>query len=274
MKSLIVVGYGNMAEAILAHNSFLAKTYDIFIAGRNLQKINSFISAHNLKAQSLETKCSDEKYVIECDGKNILLCIKPHAIENFIFKGKAKCVYSVLAGVNVDKLREHIDVICVIRAMPNIAARSKLSATAFYTHSMMPEDEFKLLLQNEIYPFIESFGIALKVQQEKLIESSIATSGSGIAFLALVAESLVDAGILEGLTYTQSIALVRQCFIGFAKELGHKTPSELKYTISSPGGTTIRGLNALEQSGVRGAIINAAHIAAQYAKDCITHKTK
>ena len=267
MKMLLVVGYGNMAKAILAQNTFIAQHYHLLISGRDSQKIQNFISSNHLNAQAFLTTQEQGQYVLDCENKDILLCTKPKGLESFIFKGKADNVYSVLAGVGIAYIQSHIQSHCIIRLMPNIAAHSKSSATAFY---YCHQNNLDSILQREIRAFIESFGSAVRVDNEILIESSIATSGSAIAFLSLVAESLIDAGVLEGLTHAQSEALVKQCFAGFAKELAHKSPSELKYAISSPGGTTIRGLSALEECGVRGAFIKAAHIAAQYAKDCAT----
>lgn len=272
MKPLLVLGYGNMAQAILAQNPFITAHYELYIAGRDSKKAKDFVSACELSAKILPAHSNHQgQYEIDCNGKDMLLCIKPKGLESFVFKGKARCVYSVLAGVSIKSIQAHIQSTYIVRLMPNIAAHSKLSATAFY---YLPNTNKTLsILHKEVIPFIESFGNAVQVDNESLIESSIAPSGSGIAFLALIAESLIDAGVLEGLTYAQSVALVKQCFAGFSAELAHKSPSELKYAISSPGGTTIRGIQALEQSGVRGALINAAHIAAQYAKDSITaHK--
>ncbi|WP_334084267.1 pyrroline-5-carboxylate reductase [Helicobacter typhlonius] len=268
MKTLLVLGYGNIAQAILCKNLHIATHYDeIFIIGRDSKKAQDFIESYLPSAQVLPAHTNNQgQYEIECEGKDILLCTKPKGIESFRFIGKARCVYSVLAGVSVKAIQSHIESTYIVRAMPNIAALSKLSATAFYYAQEGAGADS--ILHIEVIPFIESFGNAVQVDNEILIESSIAPSGSGIAFLALVAESLIDAGVLEGLTHAQSSALVKQCFAGFSAELAHKSPSEIKYAISSPGGTTIRGIKSLEQSGVRGAFIEAAHIAAQYAKDC------
>lgn len=270
MKTLIVIGYGNMAKAILSQNVFIKAHYHTLVAGRNITKIHHFIDEHCPYAEAYATNMSKQKYRIDCQDKDVLLCIKPKAMEHFIFEGRARCVYSVLAGVGIESLSQAIKAHYIIRLMPNIAAHSKLSATAFYCHkSENALNDVDSILQSDIKPFIESFGTGIMLDNEELIESSIATSGSGIAFLALVAESLIDAGVLEGLTHAQSLALVRQSFVGFADILKSKSPSELKYAISSPGGTTIRGLSALEQNGIRGAFINAAHISAQYARDLL-----
>lgn len=269
-KTLVVVGYGNMAKAILSKNSFVAQHYHLVITGRYAPKAYDFITQCTLDASVYEARVesSSGKNIIDIEGKDILLCTKPAGLESFVFQGKASGIYSVLAGTSIAMIQKHLSASFIVRAMPNIAAHSKLSATAFYCHISDTKDSTQIL-HNEIRPFIESFGTAVQVDNEALVESSIATSGSCIAFLALIAESLIDAGILEGLNEQQSIALVKQTFVGFAAELAHKSPSELKYAISSPGGTTIRGLAVLEESGVRGTLIKAAHTATEHARKAI-----
>ncbi|TLD97454.1 pyrroline-5-carboxylate reductase [Helicobacter jaachi] len=267
-RDFVVVGYGNMAQAILAHNDFLTTHYNhIFIIGRHLEKAKACIAEHNLKAKALQASLVDSKICIDIEGKDVLLCIKPKGLESFIFTGEAHSVYSVLAGVPTLKLTEHLKAHFYVRLMPNIAAWSKASSTAFYCLNAKPCADFADVVQKHILPFIQSFGEGVQVNDEALIESSIATSGSSIAFLAIIAESLIDAGVLEGLSHEQSAALVQQTFAGFAKILAHTSPSELKYAISSPAGTTIRGLALLEERGLRGILIKAAHTSAQYARD-------
>ncbi len=277
-KTLLVVGYGNMAQAILTRNHFITSHFNVLITGRDLQKAKDCIAKCEIEAQiytpqyraiadskSMDSKPTDSKAVLDIQDSIVLLCTKPKGLQSFIFEGKAQCVYSVLAGVGIDTLEKQLQSCHIVRLMPNIAAFSKNSATAFYHKSYTQHTDSKA--DTDILAFLESFGKAVSVDNEALIESSIATSGSSIAFLALIAESLIDAGILEGLTHAQSQNLVKQTFLGFATELATKSPSELKYAISSPGGTTIRGLAILEELGVRGAFIKAAHTAAEHARD-------
>lgn len=264
-KTLLVIGYGNMAKAILTHNDFIVSHFNVLLTGRDLQKAKDCIAKCGIEAQIYTPQYADSKPVLDIQDSVVLLCTKPKGLDSFIFQGKAHCVYSVLAGVGIEALDKQMKSCHIVRLMPNIAAFSKNSATAFYHKSYTQQADSKIT--TEILAFLESFGKAVSVDNEALIESSIATSGSSIAFLALIAESLIDAGILEGLTHAQSQDLVKQTFLGFATELATKSPSELKYAISSPGGTTIRGLAILEELGVRGAFIKAAHTAAKHARD-------
>lgn len=257
MTPLLVVGYGNMARAILSNNDYISKHFHIKLAGRSQDKIQSFISQCGLAhSQSVDSE------VIDVSGQDVLLCVKPKGLHSFVYTGEARCVYSVMAGVSVKEIASVVKAQNIIRLMPNIASRFKQSATTYFIEhlsGMRIDDDC-------VRAFIESFGVAVVVDSEDLIESSIAVSGSSIAFLALVAEALVDSGLYEGLSFEQSQALVRQTFVGFAQAYAQQSPSELKYAISSPGGTTIAGLGVLEQEGVRGALMMASRAAVQRAR--------
>lgn len=251
-----------MAQAILSENPYLASRYTVYIAGRDLGKAQNFIAQNALQANVIESL-----EPLDIQESVLLLCVKPKGLSNFTFKGKARCVYSAMAGVDIESLKAHIQSDIFVRFMPNIAARYKLSASAYYVDFSPLLTDMDSLIAQEICPFLESFGLSVRVDTESLIESSIATSGSSIAFLALVAEALIDAGVYEGLNHSQSAQLVSQTFSGFAKALQEQSPSALKYAISSPGGTTIRGLAVLEECGVRGAFMRAASRSAQHARD-------
>ncbi len=97
----------------------------------------------------------------------------------------------------------------------------------------------------------------MRVGNEKLVDASIATNGSALAFLSLVASSLKDAGIREGLNARDSLELVKMSFKGFAKLLEKERPEMIIEQICTPKGATIEGLSVLEKKGVRGAFIEA-----------------
>lgn len=110
------------------------------------------------------------------------------------------------------------------------------------------------------------FGEIVFVENEKLIDSSIATSGSAPAFLALVAQALVDSGVMVGLSRADSRTLVAQTFAGVGELLRHYSPQDLIDRVTTPGGTTIEGLAVLESSGVRGAFMQAARASVAKAR--------
>lgn len=293
---LICVGYGNMARALLAGiiESKLFDKYEICIAGRDLHK------AQNLCDDLARTKSTDDSHTASTDKSptndnppstpaddnptrphlkalcidshtplniqdcEVLLCVKPHALRAFSYFGEAHIAYSVLAGVRIETIAQVLNARNFARIMPNVGALYGKSASCVYVHSTRSSGTD---IESAVRRLVESFGNCVMVDSESLIDASIATSGSAPAFLAVVAQSLIDSGIYHGLSYAQSRDLVAQTFSGFAALLEHKSPDEIKIAITSPAGTTARGLAVLEKNGVRGAFIEAGIESIKRAKE-------
>lgn len=255
-QKLLFIGHGNMALAIIkgALNAQLNQKYDFEITGRNQERLKNFLKLHNLEShfKIIPAECD-----LDITDKIILLCIKPYGIDSFSYTGKAHACLSVLAGTSIQTISKYIDSKGYVRIMPNTAASYQKSSSAVFCNNIQIES---------IQDIILSFGNCIEVDSEDLIDASIATSGSAPAFIALIAQALIDSGVKEGLTRSQSKALVRGMFDGFAKLLNDKEPQEIIDAITSPGGTTIEGLSVLEKQAVRGAIIEAAHQAVLKAK--------
>jgi pyrroline-5-carboxylate reductase len=110
---------------------------------------------------------------------------------------------------------------------------------------------------------------AAVVVDERQIDAGTGLSGSGPAYVNLVIEALTDGGVKEGLTRDVARQLAAQTVYGAAKmvlETGEH-PAKLKDDVTTPGGTTIAGLAALEREGVRIALIDAVHAATQRSKE-------
>jgi pyrroline-5-carboxylate reductase len=107
------------------------------------------------------------------------------------------------------------------------------------------------------------------VVPEHQLDAVTAISGSGPAYFALLAEAMIEAGILLGLSREISTDLVVQTMLGSAKLLRdtHMHPVELREMVTSPGGTTTRAIRVLEQSGVRAAFLNAIQAAMERSKE-------
>ena len=101
------------------------------------------------------------------------------------------------------------------------------------------------------------------------MDAVTAVSGSGPAYFALLAEAMIEAGILLGLGRETSTQLVVQTMLGTAKLLRDEEmhPVELREAVTSPGGTTIRAIRELEQAGVRAAFLNAIQAAMDRSKE-------
>ncbi|PAF44850.1 pyrroline-5-carboxylate reductase [Helicobacter sp. 11S02596-1] len=262
-KTLLFVGYGSMAKAIALGiaSSDLKNKYHIEITGRDTQKAQKFIEENHLgdvatihppfmHEISSQSSLHGSSGRLDVDGKIVILCVKPYALGSFVYFGKAHSVYSVLAGVGMEMLKQHIQATNYAKIMPNVGARFQKSSTAVYIEGD---------IQEEAREIISSFGCAVFVDSESLVDASIATGGSSPAFLALIAQALIDAGVREGLKRDDALKLVRATFEGFANLLAEQSPDTIIAAITSPGGTTIEGLSVLEDRAVRGAVIEACH---------------
>jgi pyrroline-5-carboxylate reductase len=104
---------------------------------------------------------------------------------------------------------------------------------------------------------------------EMYMDAVTAVSGSGPAYFALLAEAMIEAGILLGLSREVSTQLVVQTMLGTAKQLRDEKmhPVELRELVTSPGGTTIAAIRELERAGVRAALLNAVQAAMDRARE-------
>ncbi|MGH9121895.1 MAG: pyrroline-5-carboxylate reductase [Acidimicrobiales bacterium] len=150
----------------------------------------------------------------------------------------------------------------VLRAMPNLAAVMGASATAVCKGRAASDHDLawaKALL--------ESVGTVALVP-ESLLDAVTGLSGSGPAYVFLVAEALVEGGVLVGLPRDVALQLTTQTILGAARMLSESgLPAEaLRAAVTSPGGTTAAGLRALEAAGVRGALMEAVAAATERAR--------
>ncbi|EJG9994280.1 pyrroline-5-carboxylate reductase, partial [Campylobacter coli] len=189
------------------------------------------------------------------ENKNIILAFKPYALESVAanLKGKAKILISVLANTDFDKLKL-IQAQNYARIMPNTAAKYKASTTPY----VLKNSNFK----DEVIEILNTFGKAYKLNEEKQMNAAMAISGCAPAFLALVAESIANAGVYEGLSKELSLNLTRSLFKSAAALLENEHPAIIKENICSPAGVTIKGIKVLEQKGIRGTFFEALNASA------------
>lgn len=241
MKTITFIGNGNMALSIAKG---LKDNYKIEVVGRSLEKINAFEDKLGL---SLDKALMDD---FDMNDKTIILCVKPQNVEEIStrLKGKARVIYSVLAGTSIQKLRENINSNAIVRSMPNLAASVKKSMT-----TLTGNIEFK----EEAEELLGSIGATRWLSSEKELDIATALAGSGPAYLALIAESLADGAVKQGLKRDDAMAIMRGLFGGFGELIQDVHPALLKDGVMSPGGTTAAGYGALEDGNVRSACMDA-----------------
>lgn len=232
----------------------LTETYAIEVIGRSLEKLAIFENSLGIPLQ--KTLFDDAT----CEGKTLILCVKPANLIEVSRKlqGDAKALYSVLAGTSLDSLRAAISANGYVRAMPNLAAESGLSMTSLVGD---------ITLRDEAIQLFSSIGMTLWLESEKELDIATALSGSGPAYLSLIAEALTDGAVREGLKRSDAMILMRGLFKGFGGLIQTTHPALLKDGVMSPGGTTAAGYGALEDAGVRNGCMEAIRCAHKRAKE-------
>lgn len=162
-------------------------------------------------------------------------------------------ILSIAAGIPLATLQAAAGPkVAVVRAMPNTPALVGQGAAAISAGSAANDAD--MAWAEEI---LGAVGIVVRVPETEL-DAVTGLAGSGPAYLFLVAESLIAAGVAAGLSQENSEALVTQLFVGSSallKERGE--PAELRKMVTSPGGTTAAGLRVLDERGVRDAFLEA-----------------
>jgi pyrroline-5-carboxylate reductase len=199
----------------------------------------------------------------------VLLAVKPQMIGAALqplrdVLHERQTLISIAAGVTTAQLESHFaaSVPCV-RVMPNTPCLvgSAASAICLGAHA----DESHRATAHRIF---DAVGIAVDVE-EKLLDAVTGLSGSGPAYVYLFIEALSDAGVKMGLPRDVATRLAAQTVCGAAQMVLQtgKHPGPLKDMVTSPGGTTIAGVHALEQNGFRGAVMDAVQAATERSRE-------
>lgn len=252
MKTVGFIGFGKMAMAIVEgwNHCGLAKDLAIFAYAPNQIKL-----ANNCQALGV-TPCASLEEVCN-QAEVIILACKPYQVEGVLDSISQelhhKFVICLAAGINYKILQTLIPFVHHVSIMPNTAmAVCAGIAIVEKNHSMDAQDEatfHELFAPLALIESVESslFGIAGTI------------SGCSPAFLGLYAEALADAGVKYGLSRPVAQRLAARAIYGAGAMLSQedREPAIFKNEICSPGGTTIKGIVALEKAGFRKAVIEA-----------------
>jgi pyrroline-5-carboxylate reductase len=198
----------------------------------------------------------------------LVLAMKPHQVAGVLAEVRSiisarHLVVSIAAGLPLARLEAALpEGTRAARVMPNTPALVGASATGYALgRHARPEDG--ALVQR----FFAAVGLAVEVN-ETLLDAVTGLSGSGPAYACLVLEALSDGGVAAGLPRAMALQLAAQTLAGTARmvlETGQH-PAALREMVTSPGGTTIEGLQELERAGVRAAFLNAVRASADKAR--------
>jgi pyrroline-5-carboxylate reductase len=218
---------------------------------------------HQLRAAHRDVTIAED--VVPCMGA--VLAVKPDdvpAAARAVAEAGARRLLSVAAGVTTTSLEAAAgQALSVVRAMPNTPALIGAGAAAISPGSTADDDD--MAWAEEI---LGAVGVVVRVP-EMALDAVTGLSGSGPAYLFLVAEAMVEAGVLAGLARDIAETLTFQTLLGSSRLLadGGSTPAALRASVTSPGGTTAAGLRELERRGVRAAFLDAVAAAAERSRE-------
>ena len=198
----------------------------------------------------------------------LVLCVKPaDALEALRGVGTAlvgKLVVSIVAGLSLAHLQKAAGAaVRVVRVMPNTPALIHQGAAAFALGATATEADAALVAK-----IFSSVGRAVRVK-EQLLDAVTGLSGSGPAYVYLMIEALADGGVLMGLPRDLALQLAAQTVAGAASMVLQtgQHPAALKDQVTSPGGTTIAGLEVLDSMAARSAFIGAVRAATERSRE-------
>ncbi|MEX2175943.1 MAG: pyrroline-5-carboxylate reductase [Pirellulaceae bacterium] len=262
--SIGFIGAGQMARALAAGfvRAGLAKGEEIVVYDPVPAAAVQFAS------QVSGAKVAPSNAEVAFQAETIFLAVKPQSMAAVYhdLQGNttgAKLFVSIAAGIPLVKLEAGLKTGRVVRVMPNTPALVGQGAAAYALGARAtPEDG------QRVGQLLGAVGKAFLVE-EKLLDAVTGLSGSGPAFVYVVIEALSDGGVQMGLPREIATALAAQTVLGSAAMVlqSGEHPAALKDKVASPGGTTIAGLAALEERGLRAALIGAVEAATRRSQE-------
>jgi pyrroline-5-carboxylate reductase len=261
VKRIAILGTGRIGEALLA--GLLSSGWtDIVATSRSDARVAELRERHGVEATISNADAVEGAAVV-------VVAVKPQDIDALLASirdavSPEQTVLSVAAAIPTAYIEQRLpDGVPVVRAMPNAPStvHEGMAGVAAGAHA---SDE-QLAVAEDV---LSHLGRVVRVP-ESAMDAVTAVSGSGPAYFALLAEAMIEAGILLGLSREVSTTLVVQTMLGTAKQLRDEGmhPVELREAVTSPGGTTIAAIRELEQAGVRAAFLNAIQAAMTRARE-------
>ena len=257
-RSLLIVGGGKMGEAILA---------GLLAAGRDAGALAVAEVAAARREQLAEAYPGVTVADAPMPAAGALLAVKPADVASAaraVAEAGARRIVSVAAGVTTAAIEAAAGrPLPVVRAMPNTPALVGAGVSAISPGASAGEAD--LAWAEDL---LGAVGVVVRVPEQAL-DAVTGLSGSGPAYVLLVAEAMAEAGVLAGLSRDVAETLAFQTLLGSATLLleSGDSPAALRAAVTSPGGTTAAGLRALERHGVRAAFLEAVMAAAERSRE-------
>ena len=258
------LGAGQMAEALIRGvlRAGLVEPTGLMATARRPGRLDYL-------REELSIKTSLDNREAVTFGRVVVLAVKPQDVPTVLAQvgpliGPEQILVSVAAGVPIARMeRELSGPAPVVRVMPNTPSLigAGVAAVALGTHASPDDGEL-------VGRLMGSVGASVVLPEHQL-DAVTALSASGPAFVAMVIESLIDAGVRVGLPRDVSTVLTLQTMLGTTRMIQEtgRHPAQMKEMVTSPGGTTMAGIHALERGGLRAALIDAIVAATERSRE-------
>ena len=263
-RKIAVLGAGKIGEALITGllSSGWREPGEIGASTRREERVAELRERHGVAATRSNAEAA-------AGAALVVIAVKPQDIETLLGEigtlvQPEQTVLSIAAAIPTAALERHLAPgVPVVRAMPNTPSTVHEGVAGICGGAHAHEEHVALAEEA-----LRHLGGVVRVS-EPLMDAVTAVSGSGPAYFALLAEAMIEAGILLGLSREISTQLVVQTMLGTAKQLRDDKihPVELREMVTSPGGTTIAAIRELEQAGVRAAFLNAIQAAMDRSRE-------
>ena len=263
-RKIAILGAGQIGEALIGGllSSGWRNAAEVVASTRREERAAELRERHGIPVTLSNAEAASRAALV-------VIAVKPQDIEALLGEvgpliQPEQTVLSIAAAIPTAAIERHLGAgVPVVRAMPNTPAVVHEGMAGLCAGSHAGEEH--LTLAEEA---LRHLGAVVRVS-EPYMDAVTAVSGSGPAYFALLAEAMIEAGLLLGLSREVSTKLVVQTMLGTARLLRDEKmhPVELREAVTSPGGTTTRAIRELEQAGVRAAFLNAIQAAMTRSKE-------
>ena len=262
---LAILGAGKMGEALARGilDAGVVAPDDLRLADIATARVVALASELGVVA------AADNRRAV-ADASLVILAVKPQIVETVCAEIAAVIpahgtVLSIAAGVTLRQLKQMLprEDIMLARAMPNTPCLVAAGAIGLSVDPQAPQE-----VRQSLRALLSPLGLVEELP-ESLLNAVTGLSGSGPAYIAVLIEALADGGVRMGLPREQAQRLAAQTVLGTGKLIleTQQHPAQVKDAVSSPGGTTIAGLAALEAHNFRYALIDAVQAATLRARE-------
>jgi len=263
-RQIAILGAGRLGESLLRGllSSGWRQPEELAVTARRPERIDELRERYGARAGSSNVEAV-------AGAALVVVAVKPQDMSTVLAEIAAavtseQVILSVAAGVTTAFIESHLSPEArVVRAMPNAPALVHEGIAGIAAGRSAGEADLALAEDA-----LGHLGAVVRVSEVDL-DAVTALSGSGPAYFALLAEAMIEAGLLLGLSREVSTKLVVQTMFGSALLLRDEGmhPVELREAVTSPGGTTTRAIRELERSGVRAAFLNAISAATERSRE-------